>query len=969
MNRKLLLIALITFSYYSFAQGPMTPSSTSVTFGSDWTTTNLTADQALDFPWEITYGPDNNLWVTERAGEKIIRISTTGGTITTMIDLNTRVEYSKQGGLMGMAVHPALYNNIATTTNNYVFVSYSYDDGSGLQLRIARLVYNNASGTLSEDASTGNPSGAILEGLPASADHNSGRLIFGPDEKLYYTIGDQGANQFDYSCNPVLAQVLPTYSADYDNYPGKTLRFNIDGSIPTDNPVLNGVQSHVNTYGHRNAQGIIFAQDGTLYASEHGAKVDDEINVIQSGNNYGWPQIAGYYDDMAYTYCNWSSLGGSCNAGDFSDHNCPSGAVTATEYESFPTAGDLPANFTEPIGTYGSTTATDPPGGFLTWPTIAPSSIDIHEVGNIPGWGRSLLIPSLKKGTIYRAKLTPDGDDIVGDAYEEFHSSNDRYRDVAISPDGLSIYAVTDNSGGTSGPSSGGGVTIENGGTIVKIQYMGSLVVNPPVANCQDIAINLDPNGTATILASQINNGSTGGDAGIDTITIDIDTFDCSHTDMPQTVYLTVTDNDGNEDKCSATVTVMPNASPNTITAPALDDIVSNCTITVAAPSVISNGCVEIIASTTDQTTYTSGQSGVINWDFDDNGTVVTSQQNVLVNALPVPTNIIVTPGSISADVTWDNIDDVTFDVQYREVGSGTWLNETTATNSITITGLTLTTDYELQVRSDCGSSQSAYSSPITLFSTTDITYCVSQGANGGHISNVQIYGEGGTFIDNSSFTNTDYTDYTAVTPVNLNADGVSAYTLSVSTNYGDAGISVWIDLNQDGVFDNSEGSTEKVWNDATGTTGASPRTKSISMPYATILGNTRMRVSSRQYWTPGGSCGTIVEGGQSSEVEDYTVNIVNPTLSVAENTLEKFMMYPNPAKNEVNIKLPSDYNFTSLEVTLFDIQGRLISKKTVTNSERMFSFNNLNDLKSGIYFVNFDDGNTISGSKKLIKL
>ena len=966
MKKELLLVALICLSPFAFAQGPMTPLPSAVTSGPNWTTTNLTADGALDFPWEITYAPDGNLWVTERVGEKIIRISTTGGTITTMIDLNARVEYSKQGGLMGMAIHPTLYNNIATTVNNYVFVSYSYDDGSGLQLRIARLVYNNTTGTLTEDASTGSVTGAILEGLPASADHNSGRLIFGPDEKLYYTIGDQGANQFDYSCNPVLSQVLPTHSTDYDNYPGKTLRFNIDGSIPTDNPTLNGIQSHVNTYGHRNAQGIIFSENGVLYASEHGAKVDDEINIIQNGNNYGWPQIAGYYDDMAYTYCNWSSLGGSCNAGDFSDHNCPAGAVTATEYESFPSAASLPTNFTEPIGTYGSTTATDPPGGFLSWPTIAPSSIDIHEQGNIPGWGRSLLIPSLKKGTIYRAKLTPNGDDIVGDIYEEFHSSNDRYRDIAISPDGLTIYAVTDNSGGTSGPSSGGGVSIANPGVIVKIQYTGTQVANPPVANCQDITITLNPNGVATILASQVDNGSTGGDAGIASIIIDNNSFDCSHTDMPQTVYLTVTDNNGNENKCSAFVTVIPNASPNTITAPTLGNVVSNCAITVTAPSVISNGCVEIIATTTDQTSYSSGQSGVINWNFNDNGTIVTSQQNISVNILPVPTNIIVTPGSVSADVTWNDIDDVTFNVQYREVGSGTWLNETTATNAITLTGLALTTDYELQIRSDCGSSLSAYSTPITTFSTTAITYCDSQGAAGGHISNVQIYGESGTFINNNSSGNATYTDYTAITPVNLNSDGTSYYTLSVSTSYADAGVSVWIDLNQDGDFDDTN---EKVWDDAAGTTGSNPRTKSISLPYASILGNTRMRVASRQYWTPGGPCGTIVEGGQDSEVEDYTVNIVNPTLSVAENTLENFVMFPNPAKNEVNIKLPSSYNYSSLEVSLYDIQGRLIRKRIVTNSQRTISFKNLNDLDNGIYFLHFEDSNSITGSKKLIKL
>jgi len=119
--------------------------------------------------------------------------------------------------------------------------------------------------------------------MPASNDHNSGRLIFGPDLKLYYSFGDQGYNQFGNACLSILAQNLPNSAADYANYPGKILRINTDGSVPVDNPVLAGVQSHVYTYGHRNPQGLVFAQDGTLYSSEHGAKVDDELNKIIPG--------------------------------------------------------------------------------------------------------------------------------------------------------------------------------------------------------------------------------------------------------------------------------------------------------------------------------------------------------------------------------------------------------------------------------------------------------------------------------------------------------------------------------------------------------------------------------------------------------------------------------------------------------------------------------------------------------------
>ena len=971
MKTKLLLLLALTYLSFNITysqEDSMTPLSSSVTFGSDWTTTRLQndigqSDQILDFPWEVTYGPDGNLWITERVGEKIVQISTTGGAITTMIDLSSKVENAKQGGLMGMAIHPDLYDNIATTTNNYVYAAYSYDD-AGLKLRIVRLVYNNGSGTLTEDTSL-DANGTLLEGVPASEDHNSGRLIFGPDSKLYYTIGDQGANQFDYSCNPVLSQVLPTSSTDYDNYPGKTLRLNLDGSIPSDNPVLNGVQSHVNTYGHRNAQGIIFGEDGTLYASEHGAKVDDEINIIKTGKNYGWPEIAGYYDNMAYTYCNWSSLGGTCNAGDFSDHNCPVGADTNTEYESYPTMGDVPANFEPPIGTYGSTTNTDPPGGWFTWPTVAPSGIDIHETNIIPGWGRSLLVPSLKKGTIYRAKLTPNGGDVVGDAYEEFHSSNDRYRDIAISPDGLTIYAVTDNSGGTSGPSSGSGVSIENGGAIIKMVYTGTQVTNPPIANCQDITATLDPDGNVTITAANIDNSSTGGAAGIASLAIDIDTFDCTHVGTPQTVGLTVTDNDGNEDRCSAVVTVEANSSPNPFTAPTLDDIVSNCTVTVDAPTLINNACVEVTATTSDPVTYLSGESGTITWTFDDGTNSDTATQNVTVNALSVPANVAVTPSATSADVTWDNIDDVTFNIRYREVGSMTWIETTSVINATTITGLTTLTDYELEVNSDCGSSESIYSTAV-YFTTTDINYCASQGANGGYISNVTINGETGTFINNSSSGNATYTDYTNVTPVDLNADSSTSYSLSVSTNYNNSGVAVWIDLNQDGDFDDSG---EKVWNENESALANSPRSNSFTIPLTALPGTTRMRVSSRQWWHPDGPCGDNVNNTSNSEVEDYTVNILNATLSNSTNKLSNVAIYPNPMLDNVTIQLPTSYNYKELTLTLFDLQGRVVKQKTTANSQRVITLNSLNKLNKGVYFIRISEGGNTMISKKLIKM
>lgn len=271
--KKIYFFLLVISTTCQYAQTP-------VTSGPNWTVTNLTPNNALNFPGEITYGPDGFLWITERVGKKVVRVNKNTGAISTIIDLSAQVyQTAGQDGLLGFAIHPDLYTNIATTTNNYVYIAYTYNSG-GRKLRISRFTFNNGPKTLSGEQ-------MLLENMPASNDHNSGRLKIGPDMKLYYTFGDQGNNQFANACNPILAQNLPTSPTNYTNYQGKILRINLDGTIPSDNPILAGVQSHVYTYGHRNPQGLVFAQNGTLYSSEHGAKVDDELNIIVPGKNYG----------------------------------------------------------------------------------------------------------------------------------------------------------------------------------------------------------------------------------------------------------------------------------------------------------------------------------------------------------------------------------------------------------------------------------------------------------------------------------------------------------------------------------------------------------------------------------------------------------------------------------------------------------------------------------------------------------
>src|SRR6202046_3317991 len=227
-------------------------------------------------PWELTWGPDNMLWVTERTGKRITRIDPASGQRTVAITIDEVSAPGGQDGLLGMALHPDLLKGAG---NDYVYAGYTYVDrrlplnpavfnGSPayqhLYGKIVRLTYHPSTGSLSDPLD-------LITGLPVGNDHVSGRLKIGPDRKLYFTVGDQGHDQLGNFCLPIEAQRLPTQEEvnrkTYLAYVGKSLRLNLDGSIPIDNPKLAGVVSHVYTYGHRNMQGIDFAAGGTLYAS------------------------------------------------------------------------------------------------------------------------------------------------------------------------------------------------------------------------------------------------------------------------------------------------------------------------------------------------------------------------------------------------------------------------------------------------------------------------------------------------------------------------------------------------------------------------------------------------------------------------------------------------------------------------------------------------------------------------------
>ncbi len=238
--------------------------------------------------------------------------------------------------------------------------------------------------------------------------------------------------------------------------------------------MLNGVRSHVFTYGHRNMQGLAFGPDGTLYASEQGPKTDDEVNILRPGGNYGWPHVAGFRDDMAYRYARWPDATTPCGELSFSDLAIDSAVPRADETAwTEPMVAPLATLFTVPSGW----TFSDPACGgtdYICWPTVAASSIEAYRpaTGGIPGFNNALLVTSLKRGSLYRVPLTPDGQAAAG-PNERYFDTENRYRDTAVSPDQRTIYIATDPGGQTEAKSGGVRNGVENPGVILAFTYAG----------------------------------------------------------------------------------------------------------------------------------------------------------------------------------------------------------------------------------------------------------------------------------------------------------------------------------------------------------------------------------------------------------------------------------------------------------------------------------------------------------------
>jgi glucose/arabinose dehydrogenase len=319
----------------------------------------------LDTPWEIIWGPDDFIWVTERMG-KISRINPNTGAVSEVIQI-ADVREVGEGGLLGMAIDSDF------TANNYFYVVYNYyASGNIYREKIVRFTYNPSTGK------AGSPF-ILLDNIDAASTHNGCRIVISPDKKLIFTTGD--------------AQVT-SKSQDVKSLNGKTLRINLDGTVPADNPFPG---SPVWSWGHRNPQGLVFSPDGKiLYSSEHGSNTNDEVNIIQKGRNYGWPQVQGFCDVSAeLTFCRDS-------------------------------------NVVEPI--------------YAWTPTLALAGMVFYNSDLIPEWKNSLLVTSLKASRITQLLLDENGTKVVK-ATDFYTNTFGRLRDVCISPDGKVYIAVSNRDG------------------------------------------------------------------------------------------------------------------------------------------------------------------------------------------------------------------------------------------------------------------------------------------------------------------------------------------------------------------------------------------------------------------------------------------------------------------------------------------------------------------------------------------
>lgn len=332
--------------------------------------------QGLDEPWGMAFLPDGRLLVTERIG-RLLRIE---GDQATEISGIPDVAALGQGGLLDVSLHPRF------ETNGWVYLTWSQAEADGV----------NSATTLSRARLDGNhlvdlETLFVQNRFSTPGRHYGSRLAWLPDGTLLMSVGDRGAE--------------PPRAQDLGDHAGKLLRLSDDGKPAPGNPFIDreGAQPEIYSFGHRNIQGLmVHPETGAIWATEHGPRGGDELNRIEAGQNYGWPQVS-------------------------------RGRDYRTEKPYFDYTVRSKPGMIDPI---------------IDWtPGLHPSGLVVLTGDRFPAWQGNFLAGGLATEQIRR--IVFDDGEVV---HEErlIQGKAGRIRDLAIGPDGA-IWFVTDNGEGNDG--------------------------------------------------------------------------------------------------------------------------------------------------------------------------------------------------------------------------------------------------------------------------------------------------------------------------------------------------------------------------------------------------------------------------------------------------------------------------------------------------------------------------------------
>jgi glucose/arabinose dehydrogenase len=330
----------------------------------------------LNRPWAVEPLPGGDLLVTEKGGR--MRVVSAAGAVGAPLAGLPAVDARGQGGLLDVALSPRF------ATDRTVFWSFSEPRSGGNATSVAR-------GVLSADRTRLEQVRVILRAQPTydGDKHFGSRLAFGPDGMLYVTLGDRS----DKPMRPQAQQL--------DSHMGKVLRVAPDGAVPRDNPFVGraGALPEIWSLGHRNIQAAAFDASGRLWEIEHGTRGGDELNLVERGKNYGWPQ-----------------------------------AAYGIEYGG--------GRIESALGP-ASTTRPDTEQPVYYWdPVIAPSGAQFYTGSAFPQWRNSLFVGALGQRRLVR--LTVADGRVTGEEHL-LADRNQRVRDVRQGPEGA-LYVITDQS-------------------------------------------------------------------------------------------------------------------------------------------------------------------------------------------------------------------------------------------------------------------------------------------------------------------------------------------------------------------------------------------------------------------------------------------------------------------------------------------------------------------------------------------